>query len=306
MIEPTFSIFDKNNRNMSLSLSAFYKLTYNQFDMHNHEHATAEIMYVQSGKAEIVFTFDKVNYETITLYAGQFIFIDSGVRHKLVVNTQKTVISNCEFTLIKAENKKLPNLKELYEADDDFKYFIDKKIRVFKALDNHFVFEMIQVIQKYMITTNKSEFSVLKASSLLSTLLLCIGSSFMDQYKLTKKNRINTALNYIHNNYTKDIKMQDVADCCNISCNYLNMLFKQTFYASVTDYINQYRIKLACDKMARTDLPLSVIMNVIGFNNKMTFNRNFIKFKNVTPGQYKKTIKKETYEINVSKIYNNE
>ncbi|MGI6713888.1 MAG: helix-turn-helix domain-containing protein [Bacilli bacterium] len=301
---PSNSLFDKNNFNRGLSLSAYYKVTYNQFDMHLHHHPAMEIMYILYGKAQIEYTLDDVNYDSIVLNANQFVFIDSEIKHKLVVDTQKTSLLNCELLLSDKQNPFL-KISDLFYKDEDFKTLINKNQRIFESLDNHFVLETIQTIHQYMRSTDKNDVSQSKMSTLLSTLLLCIASSYVEQSKSTKKSKINTAVNYIHNNYTNNIKIKQVADSCGISYNYLNTLFKQTFHMCVTDYINKYRIKQACERMIRTDMPLNLIISEVGFNNKMTFNRNFLKFMGTTPGQFRKNAKKSSYEINVANIIAN-
>lgn len=298
------SIFDKANFNRGFLVSSFYKQDFSQFDMRHHYHGNIEIMYVLVGRATVQYTYDNVNYESVSLNANQYIFIDSNVKHKLVVDGPYTQLLNCEILLSDQPNA-IFSIGNLYDSDEDFKMFINGKNRVFKALDNHFVLEMIQVVQKYIIVADKNDYSKNKASSLLSALLLCISSSYTEQFKNHKKSQINTAVNFIQNNYAETISMKDVASACHISCNYLNTLFKQAFFVCVTDYINKYRIKQACEKMVRSDFPINVLMQDVGFNNKMTFNRNFIKFIGTTPGQYRKNLKKKSYEINISNTRSN-
>ena len=292
------SIYDKKKLCRGLALSGFYQQQYNQFDMRPHHHLTSEIMYVVSGKATILYTLDGVNYQEIHLGAKQYVFIDSEVRHKLVIDTPNTSMLNCEVVFTDDTEGPI-TLEKLYESDSIFRYFIDHATPVFECVDNHFVSEAMKIIQKYMLETDKEDRSPLELSCFLSALFLSVGSSYYEQYSNPRKSRINSAINFIHNHFSEQISTQDVADSCGISANYLNTIFKQRFFCCVNEYINKFRVKVVCERLEKTDTSLSDLMHEAGFNNKMTFNRNFIKYAGVTPGKYKKDAKKKSYEISV-------
>lgn len=86
------------------------------------------------------------------------------------------------------------------------------------------------------------------------------------------------------------LTLQDV--CSAIGTNrtylsdYLNNVLKTTFY----DYVNELRIRTACEIMdamtPETKRPIVEIAEVSGFNSISTFNRAFVKLMSTTPGQY--------------------
>ncbi|MBR5499751.1 MAG: helix-turn-helix transcriptional regulator [Bacteroidales bacterium] len=67
---------------------------------------------------------------------------------------------------------------------------------------------------------------------------------------------------------------------------YLNNVLNTTFY----DYVNELRIKTACEIMdsmtSENKRPIVEIAEVSGFNSISTFNRAFVKLMSTTPGQY--------------------
>ena len=67
---------------------------------------------------------------------------------------------------------------------------------------------------------------------------------------------------------------------------YLNNVLNTTFY----DYVNELRIKTACEIMdsmtSENKRPIIEIAEVSGFNSISTFNRAFVKLMSTTPGQY--------------------
>ena len=86
------------------------------------------------------------------------------------------------------------------------------------------------------------------------------------------------------------LTLQDV--CSAIGTNrtylsdYLNNVLKITFY----DYVNELRIRTACEIMdamtLETKRPIVENAEVSGFNSISTFNRAFFKLMSMTPGQY--------------------
>lgn len=86
------------------------------------------------------------------------------------------------------------------------------------------------------------------------------------------------------------LTLQDV--CSAIGTNrtylsdYLNNVLKVTFY----DYVNELRIRTACEIMdtmtPETRRPIIEIAELSGFNSISTFNRAFVKLMSTTPGQY--------------------
>ena len=63
---------------------------------------------------------------------------------------------------------------------------------------------------------------------------------------------------------------------------------------SPVKYINQVRIRRACDELKRTDEPIASIAARTGFSTLSTFNRNFRHIMGISPQQWRKN--PEQYE----------
>ena len=124
------------------------------------------------------------------------------------------------------------------------------------------------------------------------------------QYVSTKKqvsgiSYINTAVNYIYENYNKDITLTDLATICKISPNYLNALFTKNFSHTVKDFVNKYRISRAAILLVDTNLPIDEIRAQIGYHNKTSFHQNFVKHIGVPPKKYRQ----QSRNSNVAKTH---
>ncbi|MGH9841866.1 MAG: helix-turn-helix domain-containing protein [Blastocatellia bacterium] len=52
-------------------------------------------------------------------------------------------------------------------------------------------------------------------------------------------------------------------------------------------YVNELRVGLACKLLAESDAKITEIACEAGFNNLSNFNRQFLKFKQVSPKAYR-------------------
>lgn len=102
----------------------------------------------------------------------------------------------------------------------------------------------------------------------------------------TKK--IKIILNYIHENYMNQLLMKDIASICHFSEYYFMKFFKKHIGMTCTEYINAYRLDIACNLLNTTDKPVTEISLETGFNSVSYFNKLFKEKFKVTPKVFKK------------------
>lgn len=94
---------------------------------------------------------------------------------------------------------------------------------------------------------------------------------------------------YIHENYSRDIALADLAEHFNFSRTYISTLFKELTGYNFKDYLNMYRVQEA--KRILEEEPHIKINDLavrLGFNSANTFIRIFNKYEKLSPGQYLK------------------
>lgn len=114
------------------------------------------------------------------------------------------------------------------------------------------------------------------------------------QSKATSAMQITSALDYINKNYAGALKAKDLADVCNMSETHFRRLFEEYINMSPMDYVNLIRIQKACDIMKKSDASMDEVAVQCGFATTSTFNRNFKKFLDTSPYQWK--LNPTTYE----------
>ncbi len=103
----------------------------------------------------------------------------------------------------------------------------------------------------------------------------------------SKNDYLNSALLYIHNHYTENISVQDIADHVGIDRTYLYRLFMKELTLSPKQYLTQYRLKTASDFLYTTQLSISEIAACCGFSDTSSFGKFFRDFTGFTPRQYR-------------------
>lgn len=103
---------------------------------------------------------------------------------------------------------------------------------------------------------------------------------------------IKTALTYMKDNYQEKLYISDLARQVNLNEQYFCRLFKKVIGHSPMEYLNEYRIRQTRRLLEETDLPVTEICLDCGFNNMGNFLREFRKFTETTPLQYRKAHQK--------------
>lgn len=104
----------------------------------------------------------------------------------------------------------------------------------------------------------------------------------------TKENGIiDQAINYINNNYSKDISLTDVSREVNISPYYFSKVFKDETGENFIEYLTNIRIEKAKDLIKNSECSMKEICVMVGYSEPNYFSRSFKKKVGVTPTEYK-------------------
>lgn len=99
--------------------------------------------------------------------------------------------------------------------------------------------------------------------------------------------RIGKVLQYIHENYDRDITLDTLAQNFYISKSRLSQIFKDATGFSVGDYIITYRIKRAC-ALLQSGFSVQDVGEMVGFNTSTHFIRMFKSRTGCSPGRFAK------------------
>ena len=95
-------------------------------------------------------------------------------------------------------------------------------------------------------------------------------------------------MDYILNNYNRDISIDEISIYLGISYSYTRKLFKEKTGTSILDYINEIRIDKSKDLLLKTDHTYKEIAEMLGYNNEQSYVRYFKKYMCITPNSFRK------------------
>lgn len=112
-------------------------------------------------------------------------------------------------------------------------------------------------------------------------------SSFVNFTK-DDKNLAFDIINFIKNNYYKQIDIYETSKKYGVNEVKINKLLLLYVDRNFSSFLNYTRINRACEMLMTTNENIIDICFNVGYNNIKTFNNNFIKYKQITPTEFKK------------------
>lgn len=100
--------------------------------------------------------------------------------------------------------------------------------------------------------------------------------------------RIHTMLSYIHEHYSEELSLENIADSTSISVSECCRCFQRCLKQTPFDYLIDYRIRRAAELLLDTDKSVSQICMESGFNSTSYFSNKFKKILGTTPREYRK------------------
>jgi len=121
--------------------------------------------------------------------------------------------------------------------------------------------------------------------------ILC-SCTFANKDDSSESRRIQKVVNYLHANYQKEIRLNDVASHVNMSEVSFSRFMKKRTGKNYIDYLNDLRLGIASRDLVDTTKTIAEISFECGFNNLSNFNRIFKKRKGVTPKGFRENYSK--------------
>ncbi len=105
------------------------------------------------------------------------------------------------------------------------------------------------------------------------------------QYSVT----VAKTIEYISNNYQKDIALEEISDTVFLSVGYLSNIFKEETGYTIYEYITYVRMTEAKKLLENNPkMKIKEISEQVGYNNVQSFIRYFKKYYKLTPMEFRK------------------
>jgi AraC-like DNA-binding protein len=131
-------------------------------------------------------------------------------------------------------------------------------------------------------------FQLLAIMSQTSDVEMLSGQDFTDEVDSDDFDRFNKVYRYIHDNFHKSLRLDDVAAIASMSsgafCRYFKSRTKKTFL----QYLNDLRIAHAKKLIVENTECMSAIGTMVGFDSQSAFFSKFKQITGLTPLKYRK------------------
>lgn len=104
------------------------------------------------------------------------------------------------------------------------------------------------------------------------------------------KKIVNTAMDYIRKNYSKNLSLKAVADHVYLNACYFSELFKNETGRNFVDYVMEVRINAAKELLADCKIKVYEVGQLVGYIEPVSFNRAFKRKVGISPAEYRKLI----------------
>lgn len=101
---------------------------------------------------------------------------------------------------------------------------------------------------------------------------------------------VRNAMEYIRQNYNKDISLEKISDYIGVSKSYLCYIFKKETGKNIIEYLNDIRVEKAKILLKNTDFKIYEIATKVGFKNERYFTQIFKSKTGFTPTEYRNKI----------------
>lgn len=227
-----------------------------------HFHAGIELVYVRKGELEAT-----INGQNMILRENQLLVVNCYSVHRFISTDSVTITSIIPLSTVPSMQKLLTtNRFKSNIIDDDTEGNLSMLMRLLSERPTN---EFIQKGLCYTILGYLIEHITLEP--LAST----------DQVDLICK-----ILNYLNDNYTQQITVDQLASKFGYSRSRFSHMFKSTIGYSLPQYLNMLRCRSIAEALVSTDTPVVELAINAGFNNTHSFYTAFRTCYNMTPREY--------------------
>lgn len=248
-----------------------------------HYHDEIELIYVTSGVMEV--ELDSGKY---TVESGNTVFVNSRTPHSTYAVVDGTSGILIQLRIEDFFDQKIRSMSKYLPR---FANAGDTPIMIFE--ENEGVGERIKHIMKEY-SAKESAFEVYILGEVYGILAFLFRRRILvdasTYYNTKAVQKLIPVLEYVNENYSKDITLDEISTRFGFNPSYFSRMFKKALGSGYSDYLAFVRICKAEKLLRDTDMSIIDVSLEVGFSSVSYFNKVFKKHKNCTPTLYKKAM----------------
>ena len=251
-----------------------------------HSHQYNEIYFLQSGKCNVY-----IDNETYCLEDGSVLFIPAFKEHTFIYPFTQDI----KRTVLYISTEQLNWYFNKDFKDEINNLFINKHLQLsrksFSNLSN--IFEKIQ-FEKYSLDNMSELLTKAYFFELIIYLIRCQRYTHNINQKTNLSNiTIGEIVNFIENNYSRQLTLPEIAAQFGISESSLTKKIKIFTNMTFKEYLTKTRIEEAKSLLISSEKSITEIAYECGYNNSNFFGDVFKKAVGMSPSSYRKMLTKQ-------------
>ena len=250
------------------------------FDGFHYHDDMYEILYMLEGEAKYI-----VEDKVYNLQPGDMMLVSPNELHQLISpNPSKRIVCTFSDKYLSQFNTEYTNFQDIFNI---LKFSSNHKISFSgndKAKIETFLLRMASLLFSEEFGDD------IKYNMAFTRIMLLVSERLIEHEELTHVPYITNPIiknivDYINENISNKILIEDIADYLGLSNSYLSHIFKEHTGVSILKFINKKRLVHA-KELLRQGKRIEDIANECGFQDYTSFFRSFKKEFNITPKKY--------------------
>lgn len=290
------SIFDADllMKDYSPRIYAYYFKQWEGFHMAFHQHDSTEIMYVMQGECLVEWDAGTDSLAAVKLTKGEFILLDANVPHRLVVE-QTCRMLNVEFGFGEHVGG-FPSIKQIADEEVTFREMVASPVTYLMLQDPDEVYHTLKSL--VLELDKRGGDGGLLDRMLLSQLFIRISRLRREAENngwQQAEHYVKQSIEFLHQNYDRQISVNDIAARVNLHPGYLQRIFKKQTGQTLIEYVTAVRMEKAKMLLLHTDIPVADISDYVGAGSRQYFHALFKKYTNLTPIEFRKSMNTQRF-----------
>lgn len=156
--------------------------------------------------------------------------------------------------------------------------------RIQRRLD---IFEELYATFSMAYTKDFMIYASMLLGTLLSSFILLPQYRHISMVRHSDDSFSNRVIHFMYENVQRRLTLDEIAKHFNYSASHFSMLFRADTGVSPITYFIRLKIQKACQYIELTNMRLSDIAHVLGFEDSAYFTRTFNKVMGMTPSEYR-------------------
>ena len=245
-----------------------------RYDISYHSHDYAELFWVEKGEG-----IHHVNGNKITIRANDMVLIRPEDEHTFSSNGKNLTIVNVAFP-----KETLDYFQQRYFANSNKYFWTDSKLPYQIKISENLV--------KRFSSRAEETMRFKRSNMQMDSLLLFIFRNLQElntqqDYSSVPSWLVSAIKAYNNTDYFRE-GTSSFVKLCNRNPDYVNRVVKTVFNHTLTEFVNDIRIKYAADELILTSIPIKLIAYACGFESIAYFYKQFSQRYSQTPSDYRK------------------